>query len=613
MSYILGISCYYHDASAALICDGEIIAAAQEERFTRKKHDDSFPIHAVQYCLAEAAIDISSIDAIVYYEKPLLKFERILEIFSEVAPRGFLQFYYAMHKWLKDKIFMRKHLKKVFSQLDNFDAKKSKIYFSEHHLSHAASAYYASPYSEAAVLTIDGVGEWTTCSMYHGKDQHLVPLAEMHFPHSVGMLYSAFTYFLGFKVNSGEYKLMGLAPYGDASSPQTKEFISLIYKHLLVLYEDGSIKLNMHYFTYTHTLKMVNNRQWEKLFGVTALSSDSPITNAHCNLALAIQTVTEDIVLRMATHIHRLTGSENLCIAGGVALNCVANGKLQRSGIFKHIYVQPASGDAGAALGAAWSYYHQGLDIAKPTTERMKGSLLGKEFSSTEIKTLLRKYKATFVPYDVNIAAQTLMQGKILGVFRGREEYGPRALGNRSIIASPLIPEMQNTLNLKIKFREGFRPFAPIVLEEKASQWFNLQQPSPYMLLVAPLLEHKRLSLPPNFNTMTMKEKLLTPRSAIQAVTHVDFSARIQTVDDTSNPQLYQLLTAFYQLTECPILVNTSFNVRGEPIVHSPEDAYRCFMQTDMDVLVLGDFMLYKNEQQNHMDKSFWNRTFEKD
>ncbi len=613
MSYLLGISCYYHDAAAVLLYNGEIVAAAQEERFTRKKHDDSFPINAIKYCLEEAGIDINQVHAVVYYEKPLLKFERILEIFTTVAPRGFFQFYYAMHIWLKDKIFMRKHIKKALEALEGFDASYAKILFSDHHLSHAASAYYASPYKDAAVLTIDGVGEWTTCGMYYGKNHQLTPLKEMHFPHSVGMLYSAFTYFLGFKVNSGEYKLMGLAPYGDADCPQTKAFISLIKKELVTIYEDGSICLNMCYFAYTHRMHMVKISQWENLFGLKALSENMPITNAHCNLAIAIQTVTEEIVGLMAKHIKVLTNSENLCLAGGVALNCVANGKLMRSGIFKNIYIQPASGDAGGALGAAWAYYHQGMDMPKPDIDRMQGGFLGKEYSAKEILATLRKYDAVYENYSDEKVAQFLHEGKIIGIFRGREEYGPRALGNRSILASPLYAEMQSILNLKIKFREGFRPFAPIVLAENAQQWFELNTESPYMLLVAPIQEKHRHVLPSDYADMDMQGKMMTSRSTIQAVTHVDFTARIQTAAADTHPRLYSLLQAFYAKSGCPILVNTSFNVRGEPIVHTPEDAYRCFMHTDMDILVLGDFLLYKNLQKNHADKSFWNRTFEKD
>lgn len=613
MSYILGISCYYHDAAAVLLYNGEIIAAAQEERFTRIKHDDSFPIQAISYCFEEAGIGISEVEAIVYYEKPFLKFERILEVFATVAPRGFFQFYYAMHIWLKDKIFMRKHLRSALAEFKGFDKKKTKILFSDHHLSHAASTYFASPYMDAAVLTIDGVGEWTTCGMYHGNNHHLTPLKEMHFPHSLGMLYSAFTYFLGFKVNSGEYKLMGLAPYGNIDSLETQHFVTIIKSKLVTIYEDGSIRLNMSFFTYTHKLRMVDIRQWEKLFGIPAIREGIPIRDAHCNLALAIQLVTEEIVILMAKQVKALTQSENLCMSGGVALNCVANGKLLQSGIFKNIYIQPASGDAGGALGAAWAYYHLGKDMPKPKEERMKGSLLGKEFLPKEVLNTLRKYEAVYEPSDDMKVARLLSEGKIVGLFRGREEYGPRALGNRSILASPLLPEMQATLNLKIKFREGFRPFAPIVIEEYAKDWFDLHISSPYMLMVAPIREAHRLTLPSDYAQRDMQYKLTTPRSTIQAVTHVDFSARIQTVSQDSNPRLYQLLQAYYKVTGSPILVNTSFNVRGEPIVHTPEDAYRCFMNTDMDILVVGDFLLFKNQQLNHADKSFWHRTFDKD
>jgi carbamoyltransferase len=528
--YILGISCYYHDSAAVLIDkSGKIIAAAQEERFTRKKHDDSFPENAIKYCLQEAAITLVDIDYVVYYEKPLLKFERILETFVTVVPKGFKAFIYALPLWLKGKIFLRKTIKNELKNIDLAFSSKAKILFVAHHHAHAASAYYPSPFTESAILTIDGVGEWTTCAIAHAQNNSISFLKEMHFPHSLGMLYSSFTYFLGFKVNAGEYKMMGLAPFGNIEDPETTKFKELIRSHLVTIYDDGSIHLNMEYFAFHHSLLMVNKIKWEHLFGIKFRNSEDEINQSHCNLALAIQSITEEIVIKLAKHTQKITGSKNLCLAGGVALNCVANGVLQRENIFENIYIQAASGDAGGALGAALATYHEYAEMPKKSVETMQGCLLGEYFSEKEIEHIAKKYNAVYIKLDNNdinsTVAELLSKNMIIGRFCGRTEFGPRALGNRSIIASPLEIDMQQKLNLKIKFREGFRPFAPAIMKEYLHEWFDLQVDSPYMLLVAPLLEKHRFTLPQNYSQLTYLEKLKTPRSKVQSITHVDFSA----------------------------------------------------------------------------------------
>lgn len=612
--YILGISAYYHDSAAALLKDGEIVAAAHEERFTRKKHDPSFPAYAIRYALGEAGIELGDLEAIVFYDKPFLKFERLLETYHAIAPKGARSFLTAIPVWVKEKLFMRSELEKQLKKIGSL----APLYFSEHHLSHAASAFYPSPYEDAAILTVDGVGEWTTTSIGHGKGKAIEVLKEMRFPHSLGLLYTAFTAYCGFKVNSGEYKLMGLAPYGNPGGEETARFIDLIEKNLIDIRPDGSYLLNMAYFEFASGLRMYNERLWRKLFGVPPRKAESEdISQAYMNMALAIQTVTEKVVLLLAKTAGELTKSENLCLAGGVALNCVANGKLLESGIFKNIWIQPASGDAGGALGAALAWWHIGLgkDRRPNSDDSMAGAYLGPAYDRGEILKTLKKFKA---PYHemateeelVDTAADLLDEGKVVGWFQGRMEYGPRALGNRSILGDPRNPEMQKKLNLKIKYREGFRPFAPAVREEEASDYFDLAVISPYMLLVRDVKEELRRQLPENYAELPLWDRLYWQRSSLPAITHIDLSARIQTVSKKTNPRYWALLEAFQKRHGCGVIVNTSFNVRGEPIVRTPEDAYICFMRTEMDCLVLGDIILYKEEQSPLADKTDWRKEY---
>jgi carbamoyltransferase len=595
--HVLGISAFYHDSAAALLSDGQIIAAAQEERFTRIKHDARFPEQAVRYCLREAGVSLSQIDHIVFFEKPFLKFERLLETYLAFAPRGFASFAKAMPIWLREKLFQKKVLMDELTKIAPGFALRNPLLFSEHHLSHAASAFFPSPFDKAAVLTLDGVGEWATTTIAMGDGHNLTMLKEIHFPHSLGLLYSAFTYYCGFKVNSGEYKLMGLAPYGEP------RYVDLIRKHLIHVAVDGSFKLNLDYFDYCTGLRMTNAR-FNALFGGPARKPDEPLTQQHMDLAASIQVVTEDVVLAIARHIKSQTGVENLCLAGGVALNCVANGKLQREKIFRHIWIQPAAGDAGGSLGAALATYHIHMDqprirVPEPQPDAMQGALLGPEFSASEIRDALRRLGAQFEELDeeslITRCAQDLASGLAFGWFQGRMEFGPRALGSRSIIADARSPVMQSQLNLKVKFRESFRPFAPMVLAEHASEWFELDVASPYMLLVAPVLPRHRLA--PSATAADGLARVNEARSGIPAVTHVDYSARVQTVHAQTNPKLHQLLTKFQVVTGVPILVNTSFNVRGEPIVCTPAEAFRCFMGTYLDRLVLGNFYLRKDAQ----------------
>lgn len=615
MMNILGISAYYHDSAACLIQDGVITAAAQEERFTRIKHDPGFPSQAISFCLDEGNISLSQLHAIVFYDKPLLKFERLLESYLSFAPRGVRSFITAMPVWLREKMFLKKIIRDELEAIGDFDKTKLKLLFPEHHLSHAASAFYTSPFNEAAILTVDGVGEWATASICHGNGQHVTIHRELTFPHSLGLLYSAFTYFLGFKVNSGEYKLMGLAPYGNPDSKEVKEYMGLIKSELVEIKDDGSIYLNQDYFDYATGLRMVKLKKWETLFGFGRREEDAELQPYEANLALAIQKVTEEIVLKMAAEAKKITGSENLCLAGGVALNCVANGVIQNSGLFEEIYIQPAAGDAGGAIGAALATYHIyfGNPRVPQRPDAMSGSYLGPEFHEVEIHKTLQKFKAEYKQFAedelVNYVAGLLDEGHIIGWFQGRMEFGPRALGNRSILADPRNPEMQKKLNLKIKYRESFRPFAPSVLAEDANLFFEMHSPSPYMLLVQPLREERRASLPKNYHELPLREKLHYQRSDLPAITHIDFSARIQTVHSNTNPRFWKLISAFKERAGVGMLVNTSFNVRGEPIVCTPEDAYNCFMNTEMDYLVLGDFVLAKNEQ------PAWNKKiyFEKD
>jgi carbamoyltransferase len=609
---ILGISAFYHDSAAVLLLDGEIAAAAQEERFTREKHTEVFPVQAIRFCLDEGGLTLDELDAIVFYEKPFLKFERLLQTYYAFAPKGIVSFLKAMPVWVKEKMFLKKNIDDGLSEVENYDKKKLKLLFSSHHLSHAASSFYASPFENAAVLTIDGVGEWSTVSIGTGKGNNLSIKKELNFPHSVGLLYSAFTYFLGFKVNSGEYKLMGLAPFGNKDSEQTLQFIQLIKSTLVDIKDDGSIWLNQSYFNYATGLRMINEKKWKALFGFGAKNPDDEIEQKHCDLALAIQTVTEEIVLKLAKFTKEFTGQSKLCMAGGVALNCVANAKLLDAGIFDEIYVQPAAGDAGGALGAAlaihYLYFNETREYPK---EKMQGTYLGPSYSEKEIMQMNKQTKAVYKSFCdtkelCSEIASILKSDKIVGWFQGRMEFGPRALGNRSILGNPSSPEMQKKLNLQIKYREGFRPFAPSVLEEDAHLFFDLTQNSPYMLFTANVNQQTRKELPENYNKLPFWERLYLLKSSFPAITHLDFSARIQTVSKTTNPKFHLLLESMKQATGNGMLVNTSFNVRGEPIVCTPMDAYRCFMSTDIDYLVIENFLYCKVEQLDFENKDKW-------
>ncbi len=600
---ILGISCYYHDSAACLVQDGVLVAAAQEERFTRIKHDAEFPQNAIDYCLQEANLSISDIDIVAYYDKPFQKFERILETYLAYAPTGIRSALKAIPIWIKKKLWISELIKDELG----YDGE---MIFCEHHESHAASAFYPSPYEEAAVLTMDGVGEWATSSWGIGKGNELTLTHEMHFPHSIGLLYSAFTYFAGFKVNSGEYKVMGLAPYGK---PIYKD---IILKELIDLREDGSFRMNMPYFNYCQGLTMTS-RKMNKLFGGPPRKPESKITQREMDLAASVQAVVEEIMLRMAKHVRKETGMKYLCLAGGVALNCVGNGKLLRERIFDDIWIQPAAGDAGNALGAAMFAWHQYLEKPRKVNadgDSMFGSYLGPEFSDDEIKKALEKKEAAFHHIGdeklFDEIAKLIDEGNVIGWFQGRMEFGPRALGNRSILGDPRSPEMQKTINLKIKFREGFRPFAPSVMEEHISEYFEIDRPSPYMLLVADVVSDKLKNVEEKADGF---DKLNQVRSELPAITHVDNSARIQSVSSKTNPRYHALISAFYKRTGCPVVINTSFNVRGEPIVRTPEDAWRCFMRTNMDVLVVGNYVLYKGEQKPLDEDSSWKEEFELD
>jgi len=617
---ILGISAYYHDAAAVLLEGGRIVAGAHEERFTRKKHDASFPANAVRYVLKEAGLGLGDLAAIAFYDKPYLKFERLLETYHAFAPQGLASFLSAMPVWIKEKLFMRRML---WEELEKVGPGRPQLLFPEHHLSHAASAYYTSPWDEAAVLTVDGVGEWATTTIGHGKGKDLTILRQLDFPHSLGLVYSAFTYFCGFKVNSGEYKLMGLAPYGDPDAPETARYAQVIRDELMDLRPDGSLLLNMAHFDYATGLTMVKDASFERLFGIPRRAPESDLTQPYMNLALAIQTVTEEAVLRMAGTARDMTGSPRLVMAGGVALNCVANGKLLRTGMFEDVYIQPAAGDAGGALGAALAAWHIHLGREKAAApdgrDSMQGSYLGPEFPDRDIVRCARRFSAPYTHFDdfgdlCATVAGLLDQGKAVGWFQGRMEWGPRALGDRSILGDPRRPDMQKKLNLKIKYREGFRPFAPSVLAEAADEYFELDGvASPYMLLVAPVREAHRKPLPEGYNQLPLYDRLYVQRSDIPAVTHVDYSARIQTVHKETNPRYHRLISAFQERTGCGLVVNTSFNVRGEPIVCTPEDAYRCFMRTEMDHLVLGDFLFDKEAQPPFEDEGDWRNEYELD
>ena len=594
---ILGISAFYHDSAAALIDDGHIVAAAQEERFTRKKHDSGFPEAAIAYCLDEAGVGMGDVDYVAFYDKPFLKFERLLETYFAFAPKGFQSFRMAIPVWLKEKLFQKRLLRKQLESYDPTFDWENRLLFAEHHQSHAASAFYASPFEEAVVLTMDGVGEWATTSAAIGRGNNLETIKEIHFPHSLGLLYSAFTYYTGFKVNSGEYKVMGLAPYGEP------KYRDLILGNLMDLKEDGSFRLDLSYFDYCTGLRMTNER-FDDLLGGLPRSPESPVSQREMDLAASIQAVTEEVVLRLTRTLAAETGLKNLCMAGGVALNCVANGKVLREGAFENIWVQPAAGDAGGALGAALTTYHLFQDQPRRTdgtSDAMRGSYLGPAFEQDEIERRLRTVGAVFSVLDedrlIGTVADELVAGRAVGWFQGRMEFGPRALGGRSILGDPRSPTMQKMLNLKVKYRESFRPFAPSVLAEDAAEWFDLNQESPYMLLVADVSEAHRRKMTSEEEALFGIDKLNVARSDIPAVTHVDYSVRIQTVHQETNPRYHALHSAFKARTGCPVLVNTSFNVRGEPIVCTPEDAFRCFMGTEIETLAIANCLLKKEDQ----------------
>ena len=612
MSSILGISAFYHDSAACILINGKIIAAAQEERFTRKKHDSNYPYNAVQFVLKYAKIKLSEVDQIIFFEKPFLKFERLLETYVAFAPKGFLSFSKAMPIWIKEKLFQKNLLQKKLKDHDNnYDKKKENLYFSEHHLSHAASAFFPSPFSEAIVITADGVGEWATTTVAIGKDNMLEIKKEIHFPHSLGLLYSAFTYYTGFKVNSGEYKLMGLAPYGEP------KYIKEILK-LIDIKDDGTFRLDQTYFNYSTGLTMTN-KKFDKLFGQKPRNPNSEkLTQFHMDIAASIQKVTEDIMIKLAKSVQKEYGLKNLCLAGGVALNCVANGKILNEKIFENIWVQPAAGDAGGALGAALAFWH--IDQKNPRNinneDDMSGSYLGPEYSQAEIEKELKRLGARFKILSeseiINQTSKDLSSGNAIGWFQGRMEFGPRALGCRSILGDPRSPDMQKNLNLKVKYRESFRPFAPSILAEELNNWFDTNSHSPYMLMVSKVKKNKCIPMTESDEKLFGIEKLNVKRSEVPAITHVDYSARIQTVHEHTNKKYYSLLNKFKDLTGCPILVNTSFNVRGEPIVNTPEDAFRCFMGTELDNLAIGNCYLIKTEQEK-FSKEDYKKKFELD
>ena len=603
---ILGLSCFFHDSAASIIVNNEIVAAVQEERFTREKHTPDFPSNSIKYCLEETGLKLEELDAIVFYDKPIVKFERLLSTFYQVAPKGLIPFIKSIPVWLKEKLFLRKLIYDNLREIEpSLKKNKLNLLFTEHHISHAASSFYPSNFKESAILTVDGVGEWCTASICKGEGKKIEILKELHFPHSVGLLYSAFTYYLGFRVNSGEYKLMGLAPYGIEESEETKLFIKKIKTEIVDIKNDGSIFLNQKYFKYTYGLRMINENKFKSLFGINTRKEVEEITQTHCNMALAIQKVTEEIVIKMVKETKKLTNSNNLCLSGGVALNCVANGKIEELEIFENIYIQPASGDAGGSLGAALAINHMYFDsdrIYSKEYDLMKGSYLGPYFSEKEILITNKKYKAVYkhlVSFEElsKKVAELISQGNVVGWFQGRSEFGPRALGNRSILADPRNPEMQKKLNLKIKFREGFRPFAPSILEEDYSEFFEGKTSSPYMLLVKKIKKEIKIKTPDNYWNLNYWDKLYTNRSKLQSITHVDFSARIQTVSKKTNTRYWALLNKFKKITDVGVLVNTSFNVRGEPIVNTPEDAFKCFMNTEMDYLVIENYLYSKLDQ----------------
>lgn len=610
---ILGLSAYYHDSAAALLRDGEIVAAVQEERYSRKKHDARFPRHAIEYCLREAGIELRDIDKVVFYDKPLIKFERLLETYVSYAPAGFRSFLAAMPVWLKEKLYLKSTLKRELSEFGECKVKElPPLLFAQHHQSHAASAFYPSPFKRAAVMCLDGVGEWATTTTWLGDGKSLTPLWEIDFPHSLGLLYSAFTYYTGFKVNSGEYKLMGLAPYGEP------KYVDLILDNLLDLKADGTFRMDMQYFNYCTGLTMTN-KKFDELFGGPPRSAESEITQREMDIAASIQVVTEEVVLRLARTLQKETGEDYLCLAGGVALNCVANGRILREGPFKDIWVQPAAGDAGGALGAAQVTWHEHLQGDREVNghDSMQGSYLGPNFGAAEIREQVDSYGAKYeeMENDALLAkvAEVIEDEKVVGWFQGRMEFGPRALGGRSIIGDPRSAKMQTVMNLKIKYRESFRPFAPSVLSDRVSDYFEQDRPSPYMLIVAPVKPELRIATTDDDQGLFGIDKLKVVRSKLPAITHVDYSARVQTVHEDTNPRYHGVLKAFEQRTGCGVLVNTSFNVRGEPIVCTPDDAYRCFMRTEMDYLVIENFLFAKTEQPHWEKDDSWQEEFELD
>ena len=608
---ILGISAFYHDSAAALLIDGEIVAAAQEERFTRKKHDPAFPSKAIKYCLEEGGLHLDDVDHIIFYDKPLIKFERLLETYLTYVPKGFRSFLAAIPVWLKDKLFLKTTMKRELTALlHDENTELPTIKFNWHHESHAASAFYPSPFDRAAVVCLDGVGEWATTSVWLGEGNKLTPQWEIDFPHSLGLLYSAFTYYTGFRVNSGEYKLMGLAPYGEP------KYVDLILDNLIDVKEDGTYKLDMSYFNYATGLTMTN-KKFDDLFSGPPRKAESELTQKEMDIGRSIQVVTEEIVLKLMRNVQKELNVDYVCMAGGVALNCVSNGRIIREGPFKDVWIQPAAGDAGGALGAAYSVWHSYLD--KPRTannedDKMRGSYLGRSFNDDEIKSYLDSVNANYKRLDdgdlMPELANILATEHVVGWFNGRMEFGPRALGGRSIIGDPRSEKMQSIMNLKIKYRESFRPFAPSVRYEQVSEWFEHKGKSPYMLVVAPVLEEKRKPITDEQKALFGVEKLKVPRSDIPAITHVDYSARVQTIHKETNPRYYNLIHEFEKQTGCPIVINTSFNVRGEPIVYTPEDAYRCFMRTEMDYLVLDNFLLYKQDQPEVENDEAWKEEF---
>ncbi|MGD8914143.1 MAG: carbamoyltransferase [Candidatus Thiodiazotropha sp.] len=610
---ILGLSAYYHDSAAALIIDGQIIAAAQEERYTRKKHDPGFPENAIRYCLREAGITLADVTQVVFYDKPLVKFERLLETYIHYAPSGFRSFVAAMPVWLKEKLFLKASLKKSLSTLSGIKiGDLPPLLFNDHHRSHAASAFFPSPYEKAAVICLDGVGEWATSTVWIGEGGDLIPQWEIDFPHSLGLLYSAFTYYTGFKVNAGEYKLMGLAPYGEA------KYVDRIYENIIDVKDDGTFKLDMSYFNYATGLTMVNQKFCD-LFDGPARKPESELQQKEMDIARSIQEVTEEVILKLASTVQRETGCNNLCMAGGVALNCVANGRLLREGPFDNIWIQPAAGDAGGALGAALSAWHEYLGNERKVNSQdsMQGAYLGNKFSNDEVQAELDKCGANYQRLDddllISKLASVLAEEKIVGWCQGRMEFGPRSLGGRSILGDPRSPKTQSIMNLKIKYRESFRPFAPAVKAEKVSEWFEISEPSPYMLLVAPVKKEKSFAMTEEQEQLFGIDKLNVPRSEIPAVTHVDYSARVQTIHSETNPRFYKLIDDFEKITGYPVLVNTSFNVRGEPIVCTPADAYRCFMRTEMDYLVIENCLMFKQDQPAWMEQNDWRNEFELD